>query len=527
MLAFAPHTIQDDARQHVFWMQQFNDADLFSQDLIANYFISVAPWGYKVLYQLVNNLGIKPFLFSKTLPVLIGVVTTVYLFLVCLEIFPVPFAGFVASLLLNQNLWMLDDLSSGTPRAFFYPLFLGFVYYLIRRSFLAYFAIIFQGLFYPQTVLISLIILAVNCWRDSIYRWFYLIGLLVAIVILGIYALQTSEFSQVVSLATAKTLPEFYSGGRNEFFLDNSLVFWLYAPRSGFFPREWQYVLLCSFGLCLPILRVFPRQFPLVTKINKNIKVIWQIFLASLIMFALAHIFLYKLHLPSRYSQHTLRIIIALVNGMTIAIILNPIFNRITKYQKFLKPLLTIIIVSALLYPTYAVRAYPYRLGYVTGKSPQLYQFLQQQPKDILIASLSQEADFIPSLAERSVLTAAEYSIPYHLDYYQPLRQRTQDLIAAQYSNNLEVIQTFIDKYNLDMWLLDRDAFTVNYLENNNWLMQFQPQAKRAIAFLQQNSQPVLITKFEGCRMFENDNLILLSAKCIENEIIDNRARSD
>lgn len=285
--------------------------------------------------------------------------------------------------------------------------------------------------------------------------------------------------------------------------------------------------MLCSFGLCLPILQIFPRQFPLTTKINKNINVIWQILLASLIMFALAHIFLFKLHLPSRYSQHTLRIIIALVDGMTSAIILNAIFNRITKSRKFFKPVLTIVIISALLYPTYAVRAYPYRLGYVTGKTPQLYQFLQQQPRDILIASLSQEADFIPSLAKRSVLTAAEYSIPYHLDYYQPIRQRTQDLIAAQYSNNLQAIQTFIDKYNLDMWLLDRDAFTVNYLQNNNWLMQFQPQAKRAIAFLQQNSQPVLITKFEDCRMLENDNLILLNAKCIKSKIIDNRARSD
>ncbi|WP_036485953.1 hypothetical protein [Myxosarcina sp. GI1] len=518
-LAFQPYTIQDDARQHVFWIQQFSDPDLFRQDLIADYFSSVAPWGYKVLYQIVNILGIKPFLFSKILPVIIAVITTVHLFLVCLEIFPVPFSGFIATLLLNQNLWMLDDLSSGTPRAFFYPLFVGFIYYLLRRSYLTYLFILLQGLFYPQVVLIAVVILAINFWRERSYRWFYFTGLLVAMVILGIYALQTLEYGDVISLATAKTLPEFYPDGRNEFFVNNPVAFWLYAPRSGFFPHEWQYVLLCSFGLCLPILKLFPQQFPLVTKINKNIKIVWQIFLAALIMFALAHLFLFKLHLPSRYSQHSLRILIALIDGIAIAVVLNAIFIRLTKHQRILKSVITIITFCILLYPTYAVQKYSYRLGYVTGNSSQLYRFLQQQPKDILIASLSEEANFIPSLAERSVLTAAEYSIPYHLDYYRQIRQRTEALITAQYTDNLEKIESFIDLYDIDLWLLDRDAFTVRYLQNNNWLMQFLLPAKRAIAFLRSDTQPILLTEFKECRVFEDDKSILLNAKCLKSKI--------
>ncbi len=119
-LAFQfPYTIQDDARQHIFWMQQFRDSELFSNDLIAEYFKSVSPWGFNNLYKLLSNLGIDIFWFNKISPLLIGIVTTIYCFLVCLAIFPVPFAGFVSTLLLNQNLWMLDDLSSGTPRAFF------------------------------------------------------------------------------------------------------------------------------------------------------------------------------------------------------------------------------------------------------------------------------------------------------------------------------------------------------------------------------------------------------------------------
>jgi hypothetical protein len=35
------YVVQDDARQHVFWMRRFLDADLFPNDLIANYFQSM------------------------------------------------------------------------------------------------------------------------------------------------------------------------------------------------------------------------------------------------------------------------------------------------------------------------------------------------------------------------------------------------------------------------------------------------------------------------------------------------------
>ncbi|MEB3885120.1 hypothetical protein [Lyngbya sp. CCY1209] len=37
------YVIQDDARQHVFWMRRFLDPDLFPNDAIADYFQSVAP----------------------------------------------------------------------------------------------------------------------------------------------------------------------------------------------------------------------------------------------------------------------------------------------------------------------------------------------------------------------------------------------------------------------------------------------------------------------------------------------------
>ena len=53
--------MQDDARQHVFWMQRFIDSELFPHDLIADYFQSVAPTGYTTLYRIAAALGSIPF----------------------------------------------------------------------------------------------------------------------------------------------------------------------------------------------------------------------------------------------------------------------------------------------------------------------------------------------------------------------------------------------------------------------------------------------------------------------------------
>ena len=512
-LAFnSPYTVQDDARQHVFWLQKLNDPALFNNNLIADYFSSVVPGGYKFLYWLANLVGIEPFLFNKILPLLLGVATSIFVFLVTIEIFPIPLAGFIASLLLNQNLWMLDDLVSGTPRAFFYVLFLGFVYFLLRFNLLWFGVFIaLQGLFYPQVLLISTAILVLNSITQKRTRYFYLVGLAIAIAVIAIYKLQTGNLHQVIDLELARQLPEFGLQGRNPFFSDSFWSFWLVGQRSGYFPREWQYVLLSSFGIWLPIIIKKSRVFPLAKSINANLYLIPQILLASLILFCLSHLFLFKLHLPSRYTQHTWRIVIAIVNGITVSIII----DKIAQYRKKLRPLIIAVTLTALIYPTYAVQSYPYRLGYVTGSSPQLYQFLARQPKDVLIASLSSEADFIPSLAKRSVLVSEEYSIPYHWDYYRQIRQRVKDLIKAQYSYNPTEIKQFIERYHIDLWLIDRDAFTKGYLQNNSWLNQFQPETQNAIANLQQHGNPITANKINQCSVFQTAKLDLLDARCL------------
>jgi hypothetical protein len=517
------YTLQDDARQYIFWMQQFRDNALFQNDLIANYFKSVTPVGFSGLYRLISSLGIDVFLFNKISILLIGLATTVYCFKVCYLLFPIPFAGFVSCLLLNQNLWMVDDLSSGTPRAFIYVLLLAFIYYLLRRNLILYLlTLVLQGLFYPQAILISLTIIFIRLCTNKKHKYFEAWGLFFGVLILFIYSFQISDFTPVVTASQAKLLPEFQAGSRSAFFSNNWIQFWLSDRRSGFFPVEWQYSLMCIYGISLFWLKKHPTQFPLVKYIKPQIKILSQLFIASTLLFFLAHLLLFKLHLPGRYTHHTIRIIIALVNGITISILWQKLLlwiDNSRNINKIFQPICLTFLFLALLYPTYAVQNYPERLGYKTTNSEQLYQFLKQQPKNTFIATLSEEADFIPSLAARSVLIAREYAIPYHRGYYNVINQRVKELIEAQYSLNEETVINFIRKYQITLWLIDNSAFEVNYLTNNSWLQQFQPEINRAVKNLKNESNIILKNYSDLCTLFQTKNSSILDTSCILNSI--------
>ena len=110
---------------------------------------------------------------------------------------------------------------------------------------------------------------------------------------------------------------------------DDPFAFWLIAKRSGFFPYEWQYFLLCLVVLFLPTRIWKSYKLPKI-KDYPQLKIVQQIFLASSGLFILSHVLLFRLHLPSRYTQHTWRIVIALTLGIVVADYVNNIFNKIT-----------------------------------------------------------------------------------------------------------------------------------------------------------------------------------------------------
>ncbi|MDZ7344870.1 MAG: hypothetical protein ONA90_10205 [candidate division KSB1 bacterium] len=60
---------------------------------------------------------------------------------------------------------------------------------------------------------------------------------------------------------------------------------------------------------------------------TKNLSYLLQITVASLAMFFIAHLLLFRLHLPSRYTEHSLRIVTAIAAGITITLVIDAILN--------------------------------------------------------------------------------------------------------------------------------------------------------------------------------------------------------
>jgi len=537
----SPYVIHDDVRSHVFWMWRFLDASLFPNDLITDYFQSVAPHGYTALYRTAAIAGIDPLTFNKLIPLPITLLVTGYCFWLTLSIFPVPAAGFIASALLNQAIWNTHDVASATPRAFIYPFFLAFLYYVVRRSLLpCLVTLVLQGLFYPQAVFLSsgVLVLRLLDWRDGRLRLsnlrqnyvFCAAGLSVAFVMLLPYALKISDYGPVLTVAEAKALATLEGDGRKNFFFDNPLKFWLCGERSGIVPYSW-----CKYerppelwaSLALPVLlwqrsrpssRGASRRFPLAQNVTPQVAILLQVVGASVGMFFLAHALLFRLHLPSRYAKHSLPMVAAIAAGIALVVLIDAGFRWASQRRASRQRLAAFGVVGlASLY----CFGYPLLMDeypnpdYVTAEGAAMYGFLAEQPKDTVIASLSAEANNIPALSKRSVLSSSETANPYHLGYYRQVQTRTEDLMTAQYSGDPDVVVDFIQKYGVDLWLVDGPAFKPQYIERNAWLRQIDPVATEAVQRLRRGEQPVLTTTIRPCQGFRQQGRIVLDAQCI------------
>jgi ABC-type multidrug transport system fused ATPase/permease subunit len=524
------YIVQDDARQHVFWMMRFVDAELFPNDFIANYFQSVAPAGYSTLYKLAATVGIHPLFLHKILPFFLALISTYYCFGICLEMLPVPMTGFIASLLLNQHMWMTDDLASATARAFIYPIFLGFLYYLLRGWLLPCLsAIALIGLFYPPYALVAtgVLILRLLSWENGRLCWshdrtnylFCSTGLGVIFLVMLPYALDKSEFGPTYTAAEAKKMGVFAPDGRNAFFRPNPIDYWLTGRGSGMFPKSLFTPVTHCAGLLLPLLLVWRSTFPLANQIQSKIWLLLQLFLASFAMFLVAHATVFKLYQPGRYTAYSLRIIIVLITAIALTLIIDAVCLWASTAQQswdfknlFAIISTAIIAIAVLLYPC-LVEKFP-TVGYVEGKMPELYKFFQQQPKDILIASIFPEVDHLPTFSQRSVLVGKEYAVPYHKGYYSRFQQRVSDLIRAQYTIDISVVKNFIKTYGVDFWMLGRNALTLEYVENYGWLDDFD-STPQAIADLKQGKIPALAQAMTSCAVFQNQILVVLETSCI------------
>ena len=541
------YVIQDDARVYLLWMQRFIDPQLFPQDLMADYFQSVTPWGLGALYRGVATIGISPLVLSKLLPLPLSLLVGWYGYRLTVQLFPVPIAGFFSSVILLQSCWQRDDIASASPRSFWELLLTAFLYYLTRKNWIPLaITVLIMGLFCPlAAILITLFISLRYLWfvgsaiqsnpeifsnRSSLRSWVTTnllpkplraeLGILgIAIVTLLPYGLSQSEFAPTVTAAQACLMPEFLPGGRLPFFFPSFFGFWLDGTDSGiqitFNPP------LIAIGLLLPGLLKFCPEIPLLKDLRSQWNLLPQLALSGVVGFFLAHLMFVKLHFPSRYTTHSWRVVMAVSAGIVLAIGLTSLLNWARQARSSVRVLVSslvgLFLAAALLYPHLVWKEFP-NTGYVTGGNPELYRFLQASPTSSLTAYLGLDGSNLPMFGQRSTLTAQEYAVPFHLGYYRQIRRRMLDLLEAQYSPDLALAKRLIERYHVNYWLIDSAAFKPEYLRSYRWFRLFEPETGRAIAALKAGQLGAIAKIMPQCRLTIAGGVTILDGSCILNQ---------
>lgn len=514
-------------------MARFRDPELFRDDLIADYFQSLAPAGYTALYWALSR-AIDPAQASKLLPPLLGLATALFTFLLTRQLHPSPTGAFLASVLLSWYLWQYDDLASATPRAFQAPLLAAQVWALLSgRSLLGAVLVGLSPLFYPVAGVLGLALLGARLirlrrWRLTLARqrsaWvaFLVAAVLVAAVLLP-EQLIGLRFGPQYGLDRMREMPEFGPYGRVPFFVADAYDYWaeshlsgldlrLTHPPLGHLPVLFEYLILAAL---LPALLLFRRSAG-ADRLGIRAEILLQLLLVSVGLFFLAHLLLPGLYLPSRYVKWSLPLVLSVAGGLALAILIQAIAARVGRGLGARRPVgggLALGLAAALaLYPA------QFDPDFVHDRHPAVTAYLREQPKDILIVGVPSQADVVPSFTQRRVLVSREHAVPHQPGYYERMRRRLDDLIDAYYAPSAEQAADFAARYGVDVFLVDRSAFNrATFAEawtgypRGRW----EPFTSAIAAKLERSTAFGLLESIPRCAVIDDGQVAVVPTTCL------------
>ena len=99
--------------------------------------------------------------------------------------------------------------------------------------------------------------------------------------------------------------------------------------------------------------------------------------------------------------------------------------------------------------------------------------------------------------------------------------RRAKATIQAQYAVTSEPLLRLIQEYSVDYVLLDRTAFTPEYLANKKWLIysSWQDVTQEAIASIKQKKSFILPPLVSTCSVVTTESNYLLDTQCINYQL--------
>ncbi len=380
--------VQDDARQHLYWMSAFHDNELFKNDFITEWqtrrfeldgFVFVYDYkniGFSVLYY-IASFAITPVLFNKILPFFLVLISAYFAFRTGKIL-----SGTASGLLLAFTFLVFNlnpsgfSISQGFQRSFAYPLLFAFLYLLIGRRYVKAAVITIAGfMIYPMVSLIMVLAYALSVFHDmwkteTKARLFKrAVVPLIAVILAGIlisYGIflgasrgpsgqlaSADEYYGESSPSSLRNDPTLGPNGRFHVFSDGSILgapaYLIVGPGGMFTQSAWGFMGRNIAPLLLLSIFILVIAGFSSLKLHKEI---WYILLGCLFMFAVSWLAAlwfkrFIIFFPSRYTSTSIPFFLLIYASMNSELC-------VKKLSSGKKPLLLIsigvvIIISALL----------------------------------------------------------------------------------------------------------------------------------------------------------------------------------
>ncbi len=509
-----PYRFEDDARQHIFWTYKYRDKELFQNDFLASFMSSpqFAPFGYKTLYWLAAQF-IDPLLFSKIFSFLLFPFFSIGIFLLGKEIRD----EYVGILMAFLGLIYYEPVLAGSFQRSFSPILLVFFLYSVLRKkpWEVGIVLFLTTLFYPPIFLNCILLLpllwrekksfSMNLFRKSFVPLAILLFCAGAVLCAAYFLTTTSHcYGPLVKYEDAIRMPELWEHGRRPFFNKNPWIYYVgglqCTTRSGI-------GILSQPSLpALLILVCFIAVWK-TGKIEIEKTAIWLIF-SSLLLFVIAHCFLFELYLPVKYTSKTLPlafIVIIATNIRRIYKVVQKSSIHVLFFQTFLKYSSVLLLITTVIPIVLAFTSRSYE------PRKKLFDFVSGLPKNSLILCHPDLADDIPLICKRRVLMCSELLLPYFVGFYKEARKRTYDIFSVIYAHNQQQINKIVKKYNITHIIIRKRDYDphllrqpfVYYVPFNHQIKNIVSQNSDSGFFLLNNGKLKPIFKWGGFVIYE------------------------
>ncbi len=535
-----PYVINDDVRQQLFWMQQWEQPELFQNDLLTSYAKNYVPWGVQAVYYLASPF-MAPVDFSKVLTGIVFVIGAVLIFLLGKNVGDDLTGVLFVSLYLVSNTF-LYQISGGLSRAFGFPIMISYVYFLKKEKIAsAALVIVLASLLNPYITLICMMTHAVyvahtnwseifdsfrasngQYWNTArrVYavirniaaqNWPIFIGF--AIIITKYVLLKNDSYGSLVTWSDMAGKIEYTAAGRYPIIpvpmyiheivrpLETILPFWEW----GYFPYGLGFATIIGIWASI-MLYLGPSRLPTYLTFS-NLKAFIYLFIGSSLLYWMARWLLMYLFLPRRYMEYSMTLIWVVIIGLCLRI-----FCEITGRRRFTAYALLAAATIIGAVRLEGVGLHDYR------ERAKLWEYIQHTPSNSLIAGPPDLMDCALTFGKRKALVTYELSHTWYKLYWKEIKDRTTDFVTAYYSSKPEDIRKFAQKHNVDYIVARESDFSIESVEKRKRII-FEPFDSRIKRLLRDRSYFAILDKNVFPALYEKNGLRLLQVREADSKI--------